>query len=65
MPTTTILDLTRQQVVTLLTLAIVGLWTLTAIVRLWMPFPAGSVLDAAMPLVVGFWFVSKTNEVGS
>lgn len=56
-----ILDLTKQQVTTMLTLFICALWTVTAVVRLWVPFPAAYVLDAAMPVVVGFWFLSKNG----
>jgi len=53
------LSWTRQQVTTALTLFVCVLWTITAIVRIWLPFPAGYVLDAAMPLVIGYYFVAK------
>lgn len=54
-----VLSLTRDQVTTLLTLSIVALWAVTAVVRIWLPFPAAYVLDAAMPLVVGYYFATK------
>lgn len=49
----------RQRVVTILTIAIVVLWVASAIVRLWQPWPAAAILDSAMPLVIGYWFVSS------
>jgi hypothetical protein len=51
----------RQQVVTILTAVIVGLWIITAVVRIWISWPEAYVLDAAMPLVIGYWFVSNAN----
>jgi hypothetical protein len=56
-----ILDMTKQQVTTMLTLFVCGLWVITAAVRLWMPFPAAYILDAAMPVVIGFYFLSKNG----
>ena len=58
------LSLNRQQVTTLLTLFLVVLWVITAIVRIWVPFPAAYILDGAMPLVVGYWFASKNGKNG-
>jgi hypothetical protein len=49
----------RQEVITFLTMVIVGVWIVTAVVRIWVSWPAAYVLDAAMPLVVGYWFVSN------
>jgi hypothetical protein len=56
------LNMTRQQVTTLLTLFVCGLWFITAIVRIWLPFPSAYILDAAMPLVIGYYFVSKNGK---
>jgi hypothetical protein len=56
-----VLSWTRQQVTTLLTLIIVLLWTITAVVRLWVPWPVANVLDAAMPLIIGYWFVMNAG----
>ena len=50
----------QQQVTTWLTLVITGLWVISAVARIWVEFPAGYVLDAAMPMIVGFWFVSNS-----
>jgi hypothetical protein len=55
-----VLNLSRQQVVTLLTLVIVGVWIVTAVVRIWVPWPVANILDAAMPVVIGYYFVSKS-----
>jgi uncharacterized MnhB-related membrane protein len=49
----------KEQVVTLLTLIVVVLWVISAIVRIWQPWPIAGVLDSAMPLVIGYWFVAK------
>lgn len=54
----------RQQVTTLLTLVIVGLWVITFVTRIWIDWPPASVLDAAMPLVLGYWFVSNAVNGG-
>lgn len=51
----------QQQVTTLLTIAIVVLWLITAVVRIWVPWSVASVLDSAMPLVIGYWFVSNAS----
>jgi hypothetical protein len=56
-----ILDMTKQQVTTLLTLFVCVVWVITAMARIWVPFPAAYVLDAAMPLVIGFYFISKNG----
>ena len=48
----------RQKITTWLTLVIVGLWIISFVVRFWTPIPVASVLDSAMPLVIGYWFVS-------
>ena len=53
--------LDRQQVTTLLTVVIVAFWIITAVARIWIPFPAAAVLDSAMPLVIGYWFVSNAG----
>ena len=49
----------RHQVTTFLTMVIVGLWIITFIVRVWVPLEQASILDAAMPLVIGYWFVAN------
>jgi len=49
---------TRQQVVTALTLVIVGFWLISAVVRLFIEWPGAAVLDSVMPAVVGYWFAS-------
>jgi len=49
----------RQQIVTILTLFVCGLWTISAVVRIFHSWPEAYVLDAAMPLVIGYWFVSN------
>ena len=51
-------DLDRHQVTTILTLIIVAVWIIGAVVRLFVPWPEMRVLDSALPLVVGYWFVS-------
>ena len=56
------LTLDRQTVTTLLTVVIVAFWIVTAVVRIWIAWPAAAVLDAAMPLVVGYWFVSNADD---
>ena len=50
----------RQRITTIVALAIVAFWTVTAVVRIWIPWPVASVLDSAMPLVIGWWFVSSS-----
>ena len=54
-----VLELTRQQVITLLTLFVCVVWVITAVVRIWLPFPAAYLLDAAMPVVLGYYFLTK------
>jgi hypothetical protein len=56
------LSWTRHQVTTFLTLVIVGLWIVTAVTRIWIDWPAANVLDALMPVVCGFYFLSKSAE---
>jgi hypothetical protein len=56
-----ILDLTKGQVTTLLTLFVATLWAITAVARIWVPFPAAYVLDAAMPVIVAYYFISKNG----
>jgi hypothetical protein len=51
-------ELNRLTVTTFLTLIVVGLWIVTVIVRIWVDIPAAAVLDSAMPLIIGYWFVS-------
>ena len=52
----------RQQVTTFLTVVIVGLWIVTTVVRIWVPLDAAAILDSALPLVIGYYFVSKTTN---
>ena len=52
----------RQQITTLLTVVIVAFWIVTAVLRIWVSFPPGTVLDSAMPLVIGYWFVSASSS---
>jgi hypothetical protein len=54
----------RQRVVTMLTLVIVVLWAGSMLVRIWVDFPAGAVLDSVMPLVCGYWFVARAASNG-
>lgn len=50
----------RQHVVTLLTLVVTAAWVGTLIARTVIPaFPGGSGADAAMILVVTWWFASQ------
>jgi len=56
-----VLSWTRQQVTTFLTVVIVGLWIVTAVVRIWVTWPEAHVLDAAMPMIVGYWFLSNST----
>jgi hypothetical protein len=60
-----VLKLDRQQVTTLLTLFLVALWTITAVVRLWVPWPVAHVLDAAMPVLIGYWFLVNAGKNGA
>ena len=46
----------QQSHVTVISLIIVGLWTVTAVVRIWVEWPAATVIDNLMPLVGAFWF---------
>lgn len=55
-------ELTRQQVVTLLTVFIVGVWTVTLVARIWLKMPNAIVLDSCMPLVVAYWFATSAND---
>jgi hypothetical protein len=59
------LDLNRQQITTLLTLFICLVWVATAVARIWLPFPAAYILDAAMPVVIGFYFVTAATKNGA
>jgi len=52
--------MSRELTVTALTGVIVVLWMVTAVVRIWHPWPEAAVMDSAMPCVVGYWFVSGT-----
>ena len=54
--------MTSTSVATILTVVIVTLWIIGAIVRIWQPWPPAVVLDSAMPLVVGYWFVSNSTK---
>lgn len=50
-----------QRVTTILTAVIVAAWLVSAIVRIWIDWPPAAVLDSAMPLVVGYYFVAMAN----
>jgi hypothetical protein len=54
--------MSRDLIVTALTGVIVGLWLVSAVVRIWHPWPEASVLDSAMPLVIGYYFISKPTK---
>ena len=54
--------MTSPNVATILTVVIVTFWVIGAIVRIWQPWPPGIVLDAAMPTVVGYWFISNSTK---
>lgn len=47
---------------TIITLVIVVFWIGTAITRLWMPWPQAAALDAAMPVMIGYWFVGNAGS---
>jgi len=59
----------KDKMITILTLIIVLLWVISAVVRIFQPWPIAGVLDSAMPLVIGYWFVnassSKKNEANA
>ena len=57
--------LEREQVVNLLTLLIVIAWIATAVVRIWVDWPEATVLDAAMPLVISYYFISNARRNGT
>lgn len=46
----------RQDVLNILTLVILGVWVITIVVRLWMPWPEATVADKAMLAATGYWF---------
>lgn len=50
--------LDRQEVTNILTLLIVGVWIITAVVRIWVDWPQAVILDSAMPIVLAYWFAS-------
>lgn len=49
----------RQQVTNWLTLIIVLVWIATAVVRIWVDWPEAAILDAAMPIVIAYYFASS------
>jgi hypothetical protein len=55
----TVPKLDRQQMVNLLTVVIVAAWIATAVVRIWRPWPEAAILDAAMPLLIGYYFAAQ------
>ena len=55
------MDDKRQRTVTILTLLFVVLWVISAVVRIFHAWPEASVLDSAMPFIVGFWFYTGTQ----
>jgi hypothetical protein len=56
-------NLSRQQITNLLTAVIVGAWVIFAITRIWVDIPQAIILDNAMPIVIGYWFVSSALTV--
>lgn len=59
-PKVTILD--TKTVVTILTLVMVTLWVISAVVRIWVAWPEARVLDAIMPIIIGYWFLSNSSK---
>jgi hypothetical protein len=57
--------MSRELTVTALTGVIVVLWMVTAVVRIWHPWPEATVVDSAMPCVIGYWFVSNAKKNGA
>jgi hypothetical protein len=55
----------RETVVTILTGVVVVLWLAVTIARIWVEIPQATILDAAMPLVIGFWFSSQAMKPGN
>jgi hypothetical protein len=43
----------------------VGFWIITAVVRLWMPWPEAHILDAAMAPIIGYWFLANSKKNGT
>ena len=43
----------------MLTVIVVVVWIITAVIRIWVKWPEAAVLDAAMPLVIGYYFVAQ------
>jgi hypothetical protein len=52
----------RQQVTTVLTVVLVGMWIITAVARIWISWPEAHVLDSVMPSLVGYWFLTKVKN---
>ena len=52
----------RQRITTILTAIIVAVWLVSAVVRIFHPWPEASVIDSAMPMVIGFWFFTGTKK---
>lgn len=49
----------RYVVTTLLTVVITAVWIISAVVRIWIEWPEAAILDSAMPVIVGYWFVTS------
>ena len=49
----------HQQTVSFLTVFVVVSWIVASTVRIWVPITYANVLDAAMPLVIGYWFSQR------
>lgn len=47
------------QVTNILTLIIVAAWIISSVVRRWVSWPEAAILDAAMPVVISYWFAAK------
>jgi hypothetical protein len=56
---------TRDNLIAILTGVLVVAWICSAVVRIWVPWPEAAVLDGAMPLVIGFFFVHGGLKKGN
>jgi len=54
--------MSKQQIVNLLTLIIVLAWLGTSIARIWVAVPQSAILDAVVPLTIGYWFTVHNGE---
>lgn len=52
----------RDAVVTILTGVLVLLWVASMVARIWVDLPQATVLDAAMPILIGFWFSTQATK---